>query len=336
MIPADARSRQLAAWLEKRSGTFTDLTLLRADASFRRYFRARRNGTSVVLMDAPPEREATAPFVRIAHLLEELGLRPPRVLEHDPDAGFVVLEDLGDCTFTRALADGLAEDTLYDRAIDTLIHLHRIWPERPSAPVLPAYDIPRLLDEVALFADWYWPDRHGVPMPPPVRTAFLQAWTETLQRLPAISDTLVLRDFHADNLMLPPDEPAGCAVLDFQDAVLGSPAYDVVSLLEDARREVSTATVDQGLARYMQGIEEDEEAFLHHYHVLGAQRATKILGIFVRLARRDAKPRYLEHCPRLHRLLAAALKRPELEAVAAWTDRHMPELLRQDARPCAR
>lgn len=326
MIPPDPRSRQLAAWLDKRPGTFTDLTLLRADASFRRYFRARHNGTSVVLMDAPPEREATEPFVRIAHLLEDLGLRPPRVLEHDPDAGFVLLEDLGDCTFTRALADGIAEDTLYDRAIDALIHLHRTWPECPNVPALPAYDVPRLLDEVALFADWYWPDRRGAPMPTPARTAFLQAWTETLQRLPAVSDTLVLRDFHVDNLMLPPDEPEGCAVLDFQDAVRGSPAYDVVSLLEDARREVSTATVEQGLARYMDGIRGDEAAFLHHYRVLGAQRTTKILGIFVRLARRDAKPRYLEHGPRLHRLLAAALKQPELEAVADWTERYMPEL----------
>ena len=331
MIPDDARSQLLKDWLEHQPGTFTDLALLRADASFRRYFRLRRDGESVVLMDAPPEREATEPFVQIAGLLESLGLRPPHVLTHDPAAGFVLLEDLGDRTFTRALTEGAAEGPLYDRAIDTLIQLHRARPvTAANAPALPAYDTPRLLDEAVLFADWYWPERHGTAMEPTQRDTFLEAWRETLEGLPALDDTLVLRDFHVDNLMLPPGEDRGCAVLDFQDAVIGSPAYDVVSLLEDARREVSPDTVERGLQRYFAGTAGDREAFMRHYRVLGVQRTTKILGIFVRLARRDAKPRYLEHLPRLHRLLAQGLTHPDLAPVAAWFHQNMPERLREN------
>ncbi|WP_019625051.1 aminoglycoside phosphotransferase family protein [Thioalkalivibrio sp. ALJT] len=327
MIPDDARSRQLRDWLETQPGNWSELALLRADASFRRYFRARHEGNPVVLMDAPPEREATEPFVRIAQLLQALGLRPPRVLKHDAAAGFVVLEDLGDRTFTRALAEGEPEGALYDRAIDTLIQLHRAWPATAAAvPALPAYDRERLLDEAVLLVDWY-----GAEAAPPLtaasRDAFLAAWTQTLDRLPPLASTLVLRDFHVDNLMLPPDTEAGCAVLDFQDAVIGSPAYDVVSLLEDARREVSPATVERGLERYLAASGCERAAFLQHYRVLGVQRTTKILGIFVRLARRDAKPRYLEHLPRLERLLARGLAHRDLAPVRAWFQRHMPERL---------
>ncbi|WP_018875995.1 aminoglycoside phosphotransferase family protein [Thioalkalivibrio sp. ALE31] len=331
MIPDDARSHQLQAWLARQPGDFTDLALLRADASFRRYFRLHRDGEPVVLMDAPPEREATEPFVQIAGLLESLGLRPPRVLAHDPAAGFVLLEDLGDRTFTRALAEGSTEGPLYDRAIDTLLQLHSAWPARAAtAPALPAYDMPRLLDEVALFVDWYWPEQRGAPLATARRDAFLQAWRSALDGRPSLDGTLVLRDFHVDNLMLPPGEDRACAVLDFQDAVIGSPAYDVVSLLEDARREVSPDTVAQGLERYLAAASWDRAAFMHHYRVLGVQRTTKILGIFVRLARRDAKPRYLEHLPRLHRLLAQGLMHPELGPVAAWFRTDMPERLQDN------
>ncbi|WP_018175646.1 MULTISPECIES: aminoglycoside phosphotransferase family protein [unclassified Thioalkalivibrio] len=331
MIPDDRRSEQLQAWLKDQPGRFTDLALLRADASFRRYFRLCRDDQPVVLMDAPPEREATEPFVEIARLLESLGLRPPRILAHDPATGFVLLEDLGDRTFTRALAEGAAEGPLYDRAIDTLIQLHRAWPAQAAkAPDVPAYDTPRLLDEAALFADWYWPEQHGTPMSASLRNGFLAAWREALEGLPVLPGTLVLRDFHVDNLMLPPGEHGDCAVLDFQDAVIGSPAYDVVSLLEDARREVSPATVERALKRYAAGTAWDPEIFMQHYRVLGVQRTTKILGIFVRLARRDAKPRYLEHLPRLHRLLAQGLSQPALAPVAGWFQTHMPERMRED------
>jgi len=338
MTAGDHRARQLQQWLVRQPGQFDDLHLLRADASFRRYFRACRDGTPVVIMDAPPPREATEPFVRIAGLLQQLELRPPRILEHDPQAGFVLLEDLGDRTFTRALAEGMPEEPLYRRAIDTLIRLHRNWPRHAAgAPPLPAYDRTRLMDEVRLFPDWYWPEFQDGPMPGATRQAFEEAWRQTLEALPPLPDTLVLRDFHVDNLMLPPEGGDDCAVLDFQDAVLGSPAYDVVSLLEDARRDVSPATAQASLAHYLEALDWPRDTFLAHYRVLGVQRTVKILGIFVRLARRDAKPRYLEHLPRLHRLLDAGLAHPELEPVAHWFARHLPQpaAARGERTPCA-
>ncbi|WP_018174905.1 aminoglycoside phosphotransferase family protein [Thioalkalivibrio sp. ALJ9] len=322
MNTPDARAQSLQHWLDTLPGAFEDLRLLRADASFRRYFRARRDGVSVVIMDAPPEREATEPFVRIARLLEGLGLRPPRVLEHEPDSGFVLLEDLGDRTFTRALAEGANEWPLYQRALDTLATLHQRWPEQGRADHIPPYDRERLLAETALYADWYWPRLRGHAMPEAMRAEFDAAWHQVLEALPGLPDALVLRDFHVDNLMLPPGDEQACALLDFQDAVIGSPAYDVVSLLEDARREVSADTVARGLEHYLANADMPRASFMAHYHVLGIQRTVKILGIFVRLAERDGKPRYLEHLPRLHRLLEQGLRHPELGPVARWFAAH--------------
>lgn len=322
MTRQDARAQTLRQWLNSLPGVFEDLHLLRADASFRRYFRAQRDGVSVVVMDAPPAHEATWPFVRIARQLEALGLRPPRVLDHDPEAGFVLLEDLGDRTFTQALAEGVDEWPLYQRALDTLATLHQRWPEQGRADDLPPYDRERLLAETALYADWYWPRLHGQTMPGPMRTDFDAAWHRALDTLPPLPDTLVLRDFHVDNLMLPSGDAEACALLDFQDAVIGSPAYDVVSLLEDARRDVSADTVVRGLEHYLSMVDMPRASFMAHYHVLGVQRTVKILGIFVRLAERDGKPRYLEHLPRLHHLLEQGLKHPELEPVARWFAAH--------------
>lgn len=324
-LPEDTRATALRAWLEQRPGHFEALALLRADASFRRYFRARRNGEPVVIMDAPPEREPVAPFLRIARLLEALGQRPPRIHDEDPEVGFVIMEDLGDRTFTRALADGEDEAALYERAIDRLVELHRAWPRHPAAatPVLPAYDTRRLLDEARLFIDWYAPEQHGHALTEAARGAWEQAWTETLEALPPLEPTLVLRDFHVDNLMIPP-EGAGCALLDFQDAVLGSPAYDVVSLLEDARRDVSPAVARDALARYLQATDWPPAAFHAHYRVLGIQRALKILGIFTRLDRRDGKPDYRRHEPRLQTLVQRGLAHPDLQPVAQWFRQHLP------------
>ncbi|MGM0552217.1 MAG: aminoglycoside phosphotransferase family protein [Pseudomonadota bacterium] len=325
--PNDPRAEALRRWLASQPGEFDPPWLLRADASFRRYFRTRRDGEPVVVMDAPPGREDIRPFVHIAGLLESLGLRPPRILAQDGATGFVLMEDLGDHTFTRALAEGHPETNLYTRATDTLLQLHRAWEKRPpGAGDVPSYDDRRLLDEALLWADWYWLDARGQAMPNALRDGFEAAWARTLEALPPLPETLVLRDYHVDNLMLPPDTTHPCAVLDFQDAVLGSPAYDLVSLLEDARRTVSTSVVETCLHRYLEATTWPPEAFRAHYRVLGAQRTTKILGIFVRLARRDGKSRYLEHLPRLRGLLANALQYPELAPVAGWFDAHYPDI----------
>jgi len=336
---ADPRIAAVDRWLQDIHPEFTPVRPLGSDASFRRYFRSQRGSVSHVVMDAPPEREDVGPFLRIAAILRAIGLRAPEVVAADRAQGFLLLEDLGDRTFTRALADGVPEDELYRLAAATLQQLQMRWAERgdtvaAAAAQIPVYDANRLLDEARLLIDWYWPEVHDAAVPVAVREGFEQAWGEVLVRLPEIPTTLVLRDFHVDNLMLltDPGGRAACGLLDFQDAVIGSPAYDLVSLLEDARRDVSPDIARVILDATLAAGPWPRDPFLHHYRVLGVQRTVKIIGIFTRLARRDLKPGYQVHQPRLWRLLERGLQAPELEPVAAWFRQHF----RVDGRPCAR
>lgn len=335
----DPRAAALDHWLRGIDPDFAPASPLGSDASFRRYFRTRRGGVSHVVMDAPPEHEDTGPFLRIATILRELGLRAPAVLAADPLQGFVLLEDLGDQTFTRALAAGVPEADLYRLAAATLRALQTRWSQGSptrwrDAGTIPPYDRSRLLQEARLLVDWYWPEVRGEPVPPAVRADFEQAWETVLGGMPELPATLVLRDFHVDNLMLLPGATGtdACGLLDFQDAVIGSPAYDLVSLLEDARRDVTPAIVEGILEEMLASGLWPRAAFLHHYRVLGVQRTVKIIGIFTRLARRDRKPAYQVHQPRLWRLLERGLEQPELEPVAAWFWHHF----QRDGRPCAR
>ena len=333
---ADPRAQALNRWLRNIDPGFTPARSMGSDASFRRYFRSQKDGSNHVIMDAPPGREDTAPFLRVAGLLHALGLRAPGILANDPDQGFILLEDLGDRTFTRALAGGVPEAELYRLATSTLLTLQTRWSQRaaefPEAAALPRYDTALLLREARLFIEWYWPELRGAPAPGEIEASFEQAWRRVLDTLPDLPDTLVLRDFHVDNLMLLATGQGtdACGLLDFQDAVLGSPAYDLVSLLEDARRDVSPDVVTENLDMMLSAGRWSRAAFLHHYRVLGVQRTVKIIGIFTRLARRDHKPGYLVHQPRLWRLLKAGLESPELEPVAAWFHRHFLP----DGRPC--
>lgn len=306
--------------------------VLAADASFRRYDRVWRNGASAVLMDAPPPQEDIRPFLRVAHTLRALGLSAPEPFAADETAGLLLLEDLGDRTFTRALAAGADEAALYRLAIDVLIALHQSWAERgvtgPEARALPAYDEARLLEEALLLPDWALPALTGRPTPRAVRDSYAAAWRAVLPlAYRGVPETLVLRDYHVDNLMHLEgrDGIAACGLLDFQDAVVGPASYDVVSLLEDARRDIAPGLVDAMRARYLDAFPAlDRDAFMTSYAVLGAQRAAKIVGIFTRLCLRDGKPQYLAHMPRLWRLLDAGLRHPALGPVAEWFDREIP------------
>jgi aminoglycoside/choline kinase family phosphotransferase len=293
---------------------------LAGDASFRRYYRLAGHSRSAVLMDAPPPHEDVGPFVFVAALLRELGLSAPEVLAEDHAEGFLLLEDFGDDTYTRLLKRGSDEPTLYTLAVDTLIALQRAAGTR-VIPELPAYDWERLLAEAALLVDWYRPIAGAL------RDEYLALWRAVLPEALVSLPTLVLRDYHVDNLMLLPDRPGiqGCGLLDFQDAVTGPPGYDLVSLLEDARRDVPAALRRAMTERYLAAFPAlDREAFLRSAAILAAQRNCKIIGIFTRLWRRDGKPQYLAHIPRVWRLLEQDLRHPALAPIARWLDRHLP------------
>lgn len=296
---------------------------LAGDASFRHYDRIEDGSRRAVLMDAPPPKEDVRPFVAIARQLESLDYSAPRLLGVDEMHGLLLLEDLGDDTYTRLLARGHDEEALYRLAVDLLADLHH----RPNAvPAgLPPYDDQRLLTEALLLTDWYMP-AVGMPVSPAARDAYIAAWTELFPTARAVPETMVLRDFHVDNLMLL-DRPglAACGLLDFQDAVAGPITYDLMSLLEDARRDIDAGLIARMKDRYAGNFPTlDRTAFDASWAVMAAQRHAKVIGIFTRLCRRDGKPQYLGHIPRVWRLLERSLAHPALGPVADWLDRHMP------------
>lgn len=259
------------------------------------------------------------------------------MLAEDPAAGLLVLEDFGDETFTRALeraAEGgiLDEFKLYALAVDFLVDLHRR-PARETLPAgLPAYDEARLLDEAVLLTDWYLPAVTGSETDAASRDAYMDAWRQCLAPVLEAAPTLVLRDFHVDNLMRLPgrDGVAACGLLDFQDAVAGHRAYDLMSLLEDARRDIAAGLRHGMMARYLEAFPElagpdaAGERFRDDFAILAAQRHAKVIGIFTRLCVRDAKPDYLVHIPRVWNLLERALAERALAPVADWMKINLP------------
>jgi aminoglycoside/choline kinase family phosphotransferase len=302
---------------------------LAGDASFRRYFRVVDRDRRAVLMDAPPEQEDSRPFIRIAGLLVAAGFSAPRLLAADPDAGLLLIEDFGDRLMGAELAAGRAdEEDVYGRAIDLLVALHRVPAPRDLGP----YDRGELLREVMLFPEWYAPAA-GLAVDVAGWVAAWDAVWGPLLAETADRPVLVLRDYHAENLMLLDDRTGvqALGLLDFQDALCGHRAYDLVSLLQDARRDVPPWLEAAMLARFGAASGIDSAAsgdFRARYEVLGAQRNVKILGVFVRLRDRDRRTGYVERLPRVWSYLDRNLAHPALAPVKAWLDAHVPPAAR--------
>ena len=328
-----SRQALIAAFLERAGWCAAQRSKLAGDASFRHYDRVAMNGQRAVLMDAPPPKEDVRPFVAIARHLVRLGYSAPALLAVDEANGLLLLEDLGDDTYTRMLAGGHDEEALYALAMDLLADLHRQPEALDCNP--PPYDDERLLTEACLLTDWYLPAITGRDIDPAARAEYVALWHRAFSVARLMPDTLVLRDFHVDNLMLLPRPGlAACGLLDFQDAVAGPLTYDPMSLLEDARRDIDPGLIERMKRRYlaqMPGL--DPEAFAASWAVLAAQRHAKVIGIFTRLCRRDGKPNYLIHIPRVWRLLEAALAHPDLAEIKAWLDRTLPPGQRGVPRP---
>ena len=320
------RDGAIASFLARAGWGDATRAPLAGDASFRRYVRLERGGVCAMLMDAAPPKEDVRPYCAVARLLGALGLSAPRILAEDAEQGLLVIEDFGDDTFTRLLAAGSDEEALYTLAVDCLIALNRRFaPDRAAA--LPPYDDARLLAEASLLVDWYLPAIAGHPADASLRAEYLELWRSLLPLARGVPQTLVLRDYHIDNLMRlsDRDDIAACGLLDFQDAVLGPMSYDLVSLLEDARRDVLPALAEAMRARFLAAFPSlDRAAFERSYALLGAQRNAKIVGIFTRLCVRDGKPNYLAHIPRVWRLLEQDLRHPDLAPMARWLDIHIP------------
>jgi hypothetical protein len=314
----------LDAFLARAGWGDATIEPLAGDASFRRYFRLRRGSGTALLMDAPPPQEDPAPFLRAARWLDGNGLRAPMILAEQADKGLVLLEDFGTDRMRDYLdAQPQDEADVYAGAVDTLVALRAL----PPGPFL-SYNTPEYLREVRLFTEWYCPAQKLYADIAGFTTAWGSALRDLLPRQrPGVT---VLRDYHAENIML-----LGAlnrqGLLDFQDALVGHPAYDLVSLLQDARRDVSPELEAAMIERYLAATGEDRTTFLADYARLGAQRNTKIVGIFVRLWKRDGKVRYLDLIPRVWRQLERDLAHPALAPVAAWFDANVPAALRESA-----
>ena len=356
------RARAVRRLLDRSGWDIAERVLMQGDASSRAYERLTKpDGTSAVLMIAPPRPDGPPvrdgkPYSAIVHLAESvhafvaldrglraLGFSAPRIYGEDLAEGLLILEDLGTEPVIEA---GVPRPERYSEAVRLLAKLHAT-PLPPVLPVadgiehvLPPYDTEALLFEAELMPDWYAPAIRNVTLSAAARADFLALWREALAGAIPDRPTWTLRDYHSPNLIWLPERDGleRVGLIDFQDAVMGHPAYDVASLLQDARVDTSAEFELRLLglyARERRGKDPafDVSAFATAYALLAAQRATKILGIFARLDRRDGKPGYLAHLPRIEGYLARNLAHPALAGLRAWHAEHLPGLVAPAPEP---
>jgi N-acetylmuramate 1-kinase len=288
---------------------------LAGDASLRKYYRLRKDGQSAVLMDASRALSCFGPFIQIDEHLAQLGFSVPGILARDEAHGLLLLEDFGDANFAHLLEDKSKTESLWNLAIDVLVALHRHPKAIPSG--LRAYHSQQMLADIELFLEWRTPgiSEHG-------KTEFREAWRKVLPLAHQGQNSLLLRDYHVANLMLLPGRKGirEAGLIDFQDAYQGPATYDLVSLLEDARRDIPQDLKDRMLARYIaQANPPDLKAVTTSMAILAAQRHTRVLAIFERLSRQESKHDYKNlHSPRVEKMLHNALTHPLLSTVQQW------------------
>jgi hypothetical protein len=345
-MPADHRLELLSRWLATQGGFDTaSLRTASADASFRRYFRLRhQDGSSWIVMDAPPDKEDLATYLAVTGLLESCGVHVPHVRGADTDAGFALLEDLGDTHLLTALGQGADPDRLYGQALDALSAL-QLGGDAASRQ-LPPYDREVLLREMRLLPEWYCARHLGLTLTPSEQVLIGRTFDWLAEAALAQPQVFVHRDYHSRNLMVLANRSPG--VIDFQDALRGPVGYDLASILKDCYVEWPRARVEQWLAGYRarllaggangRALAGDSTAqFLRWFDLIGLQRHLKVLGIFARLFWRDGKTGYLGDLPRtLSYVRAAAASIPELAEFSRFVEARLaPGLADANARALA-
>ncbi|GLQ04869.1 aminoglycoside phosphotransferase family protein [Sneathiella chinensis] len=312
-------------FLEKSGWGDAHRAPLAGDASARRYDRLiGRDGSAILMMD--PSSETVEKFLAVTKILEDRGYSVPRIMEQDAADGFVLMEDFGDALFASLLAGGADEPELYRLAVDFLIDLG----QQPVPEGLPRFTSDYVLDQNGMFLDWFAAVQAELTLSTEARDFYQQIWTELLSSLEQEPGVILLRDFHAENVFHLEGRPGlrALGLIDYQDAMVGPAAYDLVSLFQDARRDVPETLEQDMVARYMEATGAEPEAFLRSYALLGAHRALRILGIFVRLIRQQGKPKYEAFMPRMKGYLWRNLAHPDLVALRHWLDVTLGETLK--------
>lgn len=290
---------------------------LSGDASSRSYERITKGKQTAILM-VDPSVETVRRFLTVTNILSRMGYSVPKILAENPEQGLLLLEDFGDRLFADLLIVGADEEKLYTLAVDFLIDLRK----QPLPIELPFFSPSYILDQNSMFLDWYVPAHTNYPLKSNARTFYQQIWTELLKLMSGAPEVMLYRDFHAENVLYLEDRPGikALGLLDYQDAMTGPAAYDLVSLLQDARRDVSEDVQENMIQYYCQHAGVDETRFRRSYAIMGAHRALRILGIFTRLLQRDGKNRYQAFVPRVKAHLMRNLAHPDLIALSHWLD----------------
>jgi aminoglycoside/choline kinase family phosphotransferase len=326
---SDSRLANLMHWVIEDLG-FAGAAIAPAsvDASFRRYFRVTRGADSYIAMDAPPEKEDSGPFLKVARILGSLDLNVPIILARDMERGFLLLSDLGSRQYLDALRLDGAADQLYADALNSLRRMQTAAPEISQG--LPRYDRAMLMREMELLPEWFLTRHLGLALQARERAMLGGLFESLVDAAVAQPACFVHRDYHSRNLLVTPENNPG--ILDFQDAVWGPVTYDLASLLKDCYISWPPARVHQWLLEYRESLLEagfkldaDAAKFARWFDLTGLQRHIKVLGIFARLFYRDGKPQYLEDLPRvLAYVRETALRYPETadfaEFIAARID----------------
>lgn len=320
------REKEAIEFLRRSGWAGAGIDIIPGDASFRHYARIRHEKGPAILMDAPPDKESVAHFLSVQDYLFNKNYSAPALLAKDEPLGFLLLEDFGDLSFSRVLREQpKREKELYLLAIKALEKMKQDGVK--EAACLPLYDHALLMREVMLMAEWMLPEMVSKDALPAAAQSWQEMWGALLKQADLTPEVVVHRDYHADNLFLLGDRFGMRAVgmLDFQDAVLGRAAYDLVSLLEDARRDLTKDVAEAALKHYIKEAKADQDTFLAEYAFFGAQRNAKILGIFTRLFRRDGKPRYLAMMPRVWAHFKNDIAHPSLAPVKSWVEAYLPK-----------
>ena len=316
----------------KKSG-INDFKLksIKSDASFRKYFRVyiKNEKRKLLLVKSPKKTENNIGYLKTSNILERMNLSVPKIINFDISKGIFLIEDFGINTYTKSLRNGESEFKLYNLATDILLYINKH--SKNLEKKLPKYTNKKLIEEGLLFLQWYWPAIHKKAAKKQIIDEFTKIWKNLLNKNLKTKKVLVHRDFHIDNLFFLKNRKnlKACGLIDFQDAVIGPSSYDLVSLLEDARRDVNKNIIHKMYKKFVKNLsKKDEVNFYKEYKVLAVNRHLKVIGIFSRLYMRDKKESYLKHIPRLWRLVEEGLCFDSLSELNKWINKFFPKKFR--------